>query len=124
MGVGEYDPRLHWKTGTWTVESRADAVARTTPFGQRFFAAIFAEFPILCNATNFLRWSVQSEDVYALFEWPGGGCGVQIDPNFEYIIVWGAGGQAEYGDWDGDQVPPAVDHVRRLISTAAPAGSA
>jgi hypothetical protein len=40
---------------------------------------------------------------------------VQIGPDLEFIIVWGASGQAEYGDWGADQVPPAVDHIRRLV---------
>jgi hypothetical protein len=100
----------------------SDAVARAPSFGQRFFASVFAEFPALSGSTIFLRWSVQPDDVYASFDWPGGVCWAQIDPGLEYVIVWGAGGQAEYGDWDGDQVPPAVDHVRRLMSTPASTG--
>ena len=121
MSVAQYDPRIRFKTGTWAAESMADALARAPGFGQRFFESVFAQFPALSGSTIFLRWSVQPDDVYASFDSPGGGW-AQIDPNFEYIIVWGPGGQAEYGDWDGDQVPPAVDHVRRLISTPASAG--
>ena len=50
---------------------------------------------------------------------PGGGVGAQIDPALECIIVWGADGQSEYGDWGADQVPPAVAHIRRLVRSRA-----
>ena len=116
MAVAEHDPRRWSKSGTWADEPAADALARTPPFGQRFFSAVFAEFPALAAGTSFLQWSVQPGDVYAVLCWPGGGAGVQIDPDLEYVIVWGAGGQAEYGNWGADQVPPAIDHIRRLTT--------
>ena len=115
MGATEHDPRRWGASGTWTVEPAADAVARMPPFGRRFFAAVFEEFPALAAGTTFLRWSEQTDDVYAVFAWSGGGSGAQIDPALEYIIVWGADGRAEYGDWGAGQVPPAVAHIRRLV---------
>lgn len=127
MAVVEHDPRRWNVSGTWANEPEADALARTPPFGRRFFATVFAEFPALAAGVSFLRWSVQPNHVYAVFDWPGGGAGVQIDPDLEYIIVWGVGGQAEYGDWGADQVPPAADHLRRLVgvrSNSAESGAA
>ena len=116
MGAAEHDPRGWGTTGTWVVESRDDAMARTPAFGQRFFRAVFHEFAAVAAGACFLRWSEQPEDVYAVFDRHAGGAGVQIDPALEYIIVWGNGGQAEYGDWGADQVPPAMAHLRRLIT--------
>jgi len=114
MGVVEHDPSRWDRSGTWAVESRDTALARTPESGRRFFQAVFDEFPEAAGA-RFLRWSEQPGDVYAVFDLLEGGAGVQVDPDLEYIIVWGADGQAEYGDWGADQVPPAVDHLRRLI---------
>lgn len=116
MGAIEYDPRRWTGTGPWSVEPRDAALARTPSFGRRFFQAVFIEFAELADEACFLRWSEQPEDVYAVFELPGGGAGIQIDPDLEYIIVWGGDGQAEYGNWGVDKVPPAVDHIRRLIN--------
>jgi hypothetical protein len=114
VGFAEHDPRRWDRAGSWAVESRDAALARAPEFGRRFFDAIFAEFAEAAG-TSFLRWSEQPEDVYAVLHLPEGGAGVQIDPDLEYIIVWGPDGQAEYGDWGADQVPPAVAHLRRLI---------
>lgn len=114
MGVVDHDLSRWDGAGTWTVESRDAALARTLEFGRRFFQAVFDEFPETA-AARFLRWSVQPGDVYAVFDLPERGAGVQVDPDLEYIIVWGADGKAEYGDCGADQVPPAVDHLRRLI---------
>jgi len=108
-------------SGTWTAELAVDALARTPPFGRRFFAAVFGELPALAAGAAFLRWSEQPGDVYAVLDWPGGQAGVQIDPDLEYIIVWGTDGQAEYGNWGADQVPPAVEHIRRLVLGPGPA---
>ena len=47
MGATEHDPRRWGASGTWTVEPAADAAARMPPFGRRFFAAVFEEFPAL-----------------------------------------------------------------------------
>jgi hypothetical protein len=116
VGEGEHDPRRWATAGSWSVEPQAEALARAPAFGARFFAEVFRLFPALAGGVVFLRWSAQPDDVYAVFESPGGGFGVQVDPDLEYLIVWGAGGQAEYGDWEGDQVVSAVDHVRRLVA--------
>jgi hypothetical protein len=110
----EHDPSRRDRVGTWAVESREAALARAPEFGLRFFRAIFDEFAETAGA-RFLRWSEQPGDIYAVFDLPEGGAGVQVDPDLEYIIVWGVDGQAEYGDWGSDQVPPAVDHIRRLM---------
>ncbi|WP_148087945.1 hypothetical protein [Gemmata obscuriglobus] len=115
MDIPEHDPRSRCVAGTWVVEPQNDALTRTPAFGQRFFRAAFSEFAAVAAGVRFLRWSLQPEHVYAVFDLHRGGAGVQIDPDLEYIIVWGAGGQGEYGDWDGDQVPPAMDYLRRLI---------
>ena len=112
----ENDPRSWTTTGSWTVELQVAALARAPAFGQRFFRNLFSLIPALAKSATFLQWSVQPDDVYAVFELSENGFGVQIDPALEYVIIWGAGGQAEYGDWDGDQVPPAVEHVRKLIA--------
>lgn len=123
MGFAEHDPRRRALAGSWAVESRDAALARTPEFGRRFFRAVFAEFAEAAEV-RFLRWSEQPGDVYAVFDLPGGGAGAQIDPDLEYIIVWGADGQAEYGDWGADQVPPAVHHLRRLIIQGRATGAA
>jgi hypothetical protein len=115
MDLPEFDPR-HWtRTGRWAIEPREEAFARTPEFGRRFFEAVFSEFAGLSDSACFLRWSEQPKDVYAVFDRPDGGAGVQIDPVLEYIIVWGDDSRAEYGNWGIDQVRPAVDHVRRLL---------
>jgi hypothetical protein len=49
-------------------------------------------------------------------EGPGGGFGVQIDPWLEYVIVVAEDGSGEHGAWNGDQVPPALEHVRSLMA--------
>jgi hypothetical protein len=115
MNGVEHDPRRWATLGVWVVESRESALARAPEFAQRFFAEVFGRFPVLTGSATFLRWSEQLEDVYAVFDLPGRGFSVQVDPALEYLIVWGPGGQAEYGSWGGDQVAPAVGHVRRLV---------
>ena len=93
------------------------ALARTPAFGQRFFAEMFRQLPALSANVTFLQWSTQPEHVWAFFDVSGGGFGGQVDPGLEYLIVWGPGGTAEYGSWEGeDQVPPAIDHVRTLVA--------
>jgi len=116
-----YDPRLSATSGTWTVEARDDALARAPAFGRRLFAGLFERFPDLRPAVAFLRWSEQPDDVYAVFELPNGGFAVQVDPDLEYLIVWDAGERAEFGDWDGDQVVPALAFVAELIEKPAAA---
>lgn len=62
-------------------------------------------------------WAVESREA-ALdldLDLPGGGAGIQVDPCLELLIVWGPDGQAEHGDRGLDQVPPAVDDLRRRI---------
>jgi hypothetical protein len=115
VGEAEYDPRCWATSGSWTVEPQDAALARAPAFGRRFFAEVFRQFPALVSGVVFLRWSEQPDDVYAAFDLPGAGFGVQVDSLLEYLVVWGPGGQAEYGDWGGEQVTPAVDHVRRLV---------
>ena len=116
MRIADHDPRRWGSTGTWADEHGDAALARTPPFGRRFFVSLFGQRPGLRAGVRFLRWSVQADDVYAVFAWPGGGAGVQIDPDLECIIVWGADGEpTEYGDWGADQVPPAVAHLSRLV---------
>jgi len=88
------------------------ALAATPEFSQRFFAEVFKEFPALATSVVFLRWSVQPDHPYAVFNFSSGGFCVQIDPGLEYIIVWGAGEHGEYGDWMGDRLASALDHVR------------
>jgi hypothetical protein len=101
--------------GVWAVEPQESALARAPDFARRFFTEVFGRFPVLTESSTFLRWSEQPDEVYAVLELPGRGFGVQADPALEYLIVWGPGGQAEYGSWGGDQVCPAVAHVRRLV---------
>jgi hypothetical protein len=88
LDVTKHDPRTWGTTGIWVVEPRDEAIARTPAFGQRFFQAAFREFTAVADRVYFLRWSEQPEDVYAVFDVPAGGAGVQIDPALEYIIVW------------------------------------
>jgi len=116
VSIAAHDPRSWGTTGTWSDERSEDALARTPPFGRRFFAGLFSGRPELRPVARFLRWSVQPDDVYAVFDWPGGGAGVQLDAALEYIIVWGADGvPTEYGDWGADQVPPAIAYTRTLV---------
>ncbi|RIK83640.1 MAG: hypothetical protein DCC68_03315 [Planctomycetota bacterium] len=120
----KYDPRNEdWSPqgalfvrGSWTVESREEALARAPDLAIRFFGEIFRLYPNLANDATFLRWSEQAEDVFAIFAKPDSGFGVQVDCVLGYLIVWGEGGQAEYGHWHEDPVTPALDHVHRLVS--------
>jgi hypothetical protein len=116
MREASNDPREWDRVGAWTVLPEDAALARTPAFGRRFFAEMFEQYAALAATAVFLQWSEQPEDVYAFFDVPESGFGVQIDPHLEYIIIWGASGTAEFGDWDGDQVPPAIAHVRRIVS--------
>jgi hypothetical protein len=120
MSIAAHDPRCWGTTGAWSDERSEDAIARAAPFGQRFFAAVFGRRPELRSGARFLRWSVQPDDVYAVFDWPGGGAGVQLDAALEYVIVWGTDGvPTEFGNWGADQVAPAVAH---LLELAPPEG--
>ena len=117
-GRSSVDPR-RWSTkGSWVEEAREEALARAPEFGRRFFAALFERFPSVAPAAVFLRWSTQADDVYAVVGLPAGGFGIQIDPDLEYIVVWIAGDQAEFGDWDGDQVEPALAFVAEILAAA------
>jgi hypothetical protein len=115
----EHDPRCGSETeGQWYSQLQDIALADTPEFSQRFFAEVFNEFPALAANVVFLRWSVQPEHLYSVFNFSSGGFGVQIDPGLEYIIVWGAGEHGEYGDWMGDgddRLASALDHVRTLV---------
>ena len=111
----EYDPRCGKTKGQWWSEPQDIALARAPAFAQRFFAEVFKEFPALATSVVFFRWCVQPEDLYAVFNFSSGGFSVQIDPLLEYIIVCGAGEHAEYGDWMGDRLTDALDHVRTLV---------
>jgi hypothetical protein len=114
MEFARHDPRSYTRSGCWVVESAATAFARLPPFGLRFFEALSRDFTTIATVSCFLRWSEQPDDVYAVIDLPCGGFGIQIDPHLEYIILTDASGVAEYGDWDGDQVEPALAHVRSL----------
>lgn len=97
------------------VESRVEAEARAPEFGRRFLKSAGERFPGLQDGMMFLRWSTQPADVYAVYFWRGAGIGVQIDPDLEYLIVWDGHLSAEFGDWDGDPVPQALEFVAGLI---------
>jgi hypothetical protein len=115
----DHDPnsvRPFDSVGTWTVEAKDAALARTPSFGQRFFTALFREFPALTERATFMAWTEQPEHVYAFLDYPECNFGVQVDPGLEYLIVWGPTGHGEYGDWNGDQVPPAMNYVRQIVA--------
>ena len=110
------DPRS-WPTGaegTWTAEAKSDAIARTPVLGQSFFTRLFAAHPELDRDVLFLRWSVQDEDTYAFFDRPEGAFGVQFDPHLAYLIVFGAEGTNEIGEWFAD---PAAEALKYICST-------
>jgi hypothetical protein len=113
---GEFDPRTWWPRGTWVVEDKATALARTPEFGRRFFSEVSVRVPQLIPHAVFLRWASQPEDVYVVFPLPECGIGVQIDPDMEYVIVWGTEAVAEFGDWGGDQADSAIDFVAELVT--------
>jgi hypothetical protein len=108
MEFAQYDPRSYKTSGSWTVESEAAAFARVPPFGLRFFQSLSRDFSAMVAVEYFLRWSEQPEDVYAVVGLPSGGFSVQIDPVLEYIILTEEDGSAEYGNWECDQVEPAL----------------
>jgi hypothetical protein len=110
------DPRSWSTSGEWTEEAREQALARAPGFGRRFFAELVERFPQASGAAVFLRWSVQPADIYAVVDLPDGGFVVQVDPDLEYLVVWTAGERAEFGDWDGDQVEPALALVAEILS--------
>lgn len=107
----DFDPRARWQPGSWSVESKAEALSRTPEFGLRFFDRVYLMLPELSERTVFLSWSAQPEDVYALFIVEAGGCCVQIDPDLEYVILSDGCASAEYGDWNGDQIERSVEFV-------------
>ena len=111
-----WDPRATSTGGDWAEEAREEALARAPGFGRRFFAELAARFPQASGAAVFLRWSVQPGDVYAVVDLPDGGFAVQVDPDLEYLIVWTASERAEFGDWDGDQVEPALAFVAEILA--------
>jgi hypothetical protein len=106
------DPR-QWSTdGYWSLESYDDAFGRTPCCGQAFFTRLLSEHPELRDDLHFLRWSVQSEHVYAFVDRVEDGFGVQFDPYLEYIIVFdGDGTNNEIGDWFENQVQEAIDYI-------------
>jgi hypothetical protein len=106
-------------SGAWAEEAREEALARAPEFGRRFFAAFFERFPSVAPATVFLRWSTQADDVYAVVGPPAAGFTVQVDAALEYVIVWTADQQAEFGDWDGDQVEPALAFVAEILRSGS-----
>ena len=118
-GAAGLDPRRGSTSGVWTEEAREQALARALGFGRRFFAALFERFPSVAPATDFLRWSTQPDDVYAVVDLPDGGFAVQIDAALEYVVVWTADQQAEFGDWDGDQVEPALAFVAEILRSGS-----
>jgi hypothetical protein len=89
-------------------------------FGRQFFDRAFAAFPELAVSAIFLRWSEQPDDVYAFFDLPEGGLGVQIDPELDYVIVVGPDGTGEYADWHGkgveSQLRPALARVGEILA--------
>lgn len=93
------------------VEPQSDAIARTPSLGQSFLARLFAAHPELEREVFFMRWSVQGEDTYAFFDRPDGAFGVQFDHHLEYIIVFGAGGNNEIGEWFADPAAEALDYI-------------
>ena len=115
----EHDPRAGSSAGEWAEEAREEALARAPEFGRRFFAGLADRFPEADAAAVFLRWSVQPQDVYAVVGLPAGGFGVQIDAALEYVVVWTAGEQAEFGDWDGDQVEPALAFAAEIVRSGS-----
>ena len=117
--LAAHDPRRGTTGGAWTEEARGEAQARAPEFGRRFFDEAFARFPAAAGATAFLRWSTQPDDVYAVVDLPDHGFTVQIDPALEYVIVWTATTRAEFGDWCGDQVEPALALVTEIVGDAA-----
>ena len=117
--LAAYDPRRESTSGEWREEAREEALARAPEFGRRFFDEVFARHPAAAGAMTFLRWSTQPDDVYAVVDLPGRGFSVQIDPALEYVIVWTATTHAEFGDWDGDQVEPALALVAEILGGGA-----
>ena len=64
----EHDPRSgHQAKGQWYSQPQDIALADTPEFSQRFFAEVFKEFPTLATSVVFLRWSVQPDHLYAVF---------------------------------------------------------
>jgi hypothetical protein len=59
---------------------------------------------------------VQPADGYAVVDLPDGGFAVQVDPDLEYLIVWSVSERAEFGDRDGDQVPPALAFIAGILA--------
>jgi RimJ/RimL family protein N-acetyltransferase len=112
-----HDPRMSAAGGEWSGEAREQALSRAPAFGRRFFARFAELLPPAAASAYFLRWSVQPADVYAVVDLPEGGFTVQVDPDLEYLVVWSAGERAEFGDWGGDQVEPALRFVAGLLSS-------
>jgi hypothetical protein len=121
-GSAPHDPRRESTRAEWTEEAREEALARAPEFGRRFFDEVFARFPAVAGAVTFLRWSTQPDDVYAVVDLSDRGFTVQVDPTLEYVIVWTAATHAEFGDWDGDQVEPALALVAEILGDEGAGG--
>lgn len=118
----ELDPRRWSRSGDWQAESREAAFGRAPEFGRRFLAGLLTDVPEPADV-RFLRWSVQSDDVYVVIDRPHGFV-VQIDPDLEYLIVFDPDSHAEFGDWGTDHVRDALDYVRQQFLGRAAEGDA
>ena len=54
--------------------------------------------------------------MYAVVDLADGGLTVQVDAALEYLILTTAADSAEFGDWDGDQVTPALAFVAEFLA--------
>ena len=112
------DPRCWAPHGEWMPEGQREAIERMPAFARDFFERLLAQFPALLGDAVFLRWSDQSDDVYAFFDRTPGFV-VQIDPHLEYVIIFGGGTRGEHGDWgNNDRSQDALDHVRSLLGAS------
>ena len=119
--------------GSETVgESVENALARSPPFGIRFFDQLFAEYPGIKDRLIFIRnrnryhpevdcFSEWDDDVIAILDESPKGIGIQIDPHLSYIVIWSErGSHGEHGDWGkgNDQVEDAMIQVRGILGAS------
>jgi hypothetical protein len=103
----------------WSRETPSCALERTTSNGRLLFEQLWQQFPQVKDEVIFLKWSKQLDDVYAVRDVAKGGFVIQVDPDLDYLIVWDAVAQGEYGEWNpGDNpVGDALSHLREIIQS-------
>lgn len=99
---------------------RGDASVRPGAHPGHWTRVLRAAYPLEADALVFLRWQGQPDDVYAVYD-ADPGFAVQIDPDLDYIIIWGGSARGEYAEWlpGDDPVAAALEHIAQGMGPPA-----